>query len=266
MFVATTRLIQDKVLRADIGDCTKLFVELVFDPETKDRLKERSQLHKILAENPWVLGEEYNLWVSDKDLKRVLEKHREHLASDILIDDPVRVIGKRRGIVDLMLSRATRRHRADDIEHLVVELKAPKVVIGANEITQLKRYAMAVSQDERFHTVKGVRWRFWIVSNSYDDFAKGDIEGGPDPARQLIHRKNNISVGIKTWGELIEENRARLQFFQEQLQHSVDESAAIRHLQERHSKYLEGVIEIEDQAANNDVNNIEIGATAAAGG
>ena len=52
-----------------------------------------------------------------------------------------------------MLSRATRRHRADDIEHLVVELKAPKVNIGADEITQAKRYAIAVSRDERFHSV-----------------------------------------------------------------------------------------------------------------
>jgi hypothetical protein len=43
-----------------------------------------------------------------------------------------------------MLSRATRRHRADDIEHLVVELKAPKVKIGADEITQALKYAMAV--------------------------------------------------------------------------------------------------------------------------
>jgi hypothetical protein len=185
-------------------------------------------------------------------LKRVLEKHRAILAPDIVIDDPVKVIGKKRGIVDLMLSRATRRHRADDIEHLIVELKAPKVKIGADEITQAKRYAIAVSTDERFHTVKGVRWHFWIVSNSYDDYARADIDGGPDPARQLVHRKDNISVGIKTWGELIEENRARLQFFQEQLQHSADESAAIRHLQERHSKYLEGVIEVEEDATNQD--------------
>jgi hypothetical protein len=230
---------------------------IVFDPETKGRLKERSQLHKILAENTWVLGEEYNLWASDKDLKRVLEKHRTVLDPDIVIDDPVKVIGKKRGIVDLMLSRATRRHRANDIEHLVVELKAPKVVIGADEITQAKRYAMAVSKDERFHTVKGVRWHFWIVSNSYDEFAGADIEGGPDPARQLIHRKDNISVGIKTWGELIEENRARLQFFQEHLQHSADESAVIRHLQQKHSKYLEGVIEIDDGAANQDADEGE---------
>lgn len=238
---------------------------IVFDPETKGRLKERSQLHKILAENTWVLGEEYNLWASDKDLKRVLEKHRAILDPDIVIDDPVKVIGKKRGIVDLMLSRATRRHRANDIEHLVVELKAPKVVIGADEITQAKRYAMAVSKDERFHTVKGVRWHFWIVSNSYDEFAKADIEGGPDPARQLIHRKDNISVGIKTWGELIEENRARLQFFQEHLEHSADESAAIRYLQERHSKYLEGVIEVDEEPANQDSDDAQTGKTAAAG-
>lgn len=222
---------------------------IVFDLETKGRLKERSQLHKILAENAWVLGEEYNLWASDKDLKRVLEKHRKLLDPNIVIDKPVKVIGKKRGIVDLMLSRATRRHRANDIEHLVVELKAPKVVIGAEAITQAKRYAMAVSRDERFHTVKGVRWHFWIVSNRYDEYARADIEGGPDPARQLVHRNDNITVGIKTWGELIEENRARLQFFQEHLQHSADESAAIRHLEQKHSKYLEGVIEVDDEPA-----------------
>jgi hypothetical protein len=238
---------------------------IVFDPETKRRLKERSQLHKILAENTWVLGEEYNLWASDKDLKRVLEKHRAILAPDIVIDEPVKVVGKKRGIVDLMLSRATRRHRADDIEHLIVELKAPRVKIGADEITQAKRYAMAVSMDERFHTVKGIRWHIWIVSNSYDDFARDDIEGGPDPARQLIHRRDNISVGIKTWGELIEENRARLQFFQEQLQHSADDSATIRYLQERHSKYLEGVIEVDEDAANQDGEDTNPANEAAAG-
>jgi hypothetical protein len=103
---------------------------IVFDPETKARLKERSQLHKILAENTWVFGEEYNLWVSDKDLKRVLEKHKELLDPNIAIDEPVKVIGKTRGIIDLMFSRVARRHRATDIEHMVVELKAPKVKIG----------------------------------------------------------------------------------------------------------------------------------------
>jgi len=186
---------------------------IVFDPETKGRLKERSQLHKILAENTWVFGEEFNLWASDKGLTHVLERHCGILDPDIVVDVPVRVPGKVRGIVDLMLSRTMRRHRADDIEQLVVELKAPKVVIGAKEIAQIKTYAAAVSKDERFHTVPGVKWHFWVISNDYDDYAAEEIAGGADPTRRLIHRKNNIVVGIKTWAEIIEENRARLQFF-----------------------------------------------------
>jgi hypothetical protein len=50
---------------------------------------------------------------------------------------------------------------------------------------------------------------------------------------------------------LIEENKARLQFFQEHLQHTADESSAIRYLQERHSKFLEGVI-VEDEEPQSD--------------
>ncbi|NKE12509.1 hypothetical protein FVP47_07810 [Mycobacterium tuberculosis] len=74
-----------------------------------------------------------------------------------MIEEPVKIYGQKIGIVDLMFSRTSRRHRADDIEHLVVELKAPKVYIGADEIVQAKKYQLAVSSDERFQTVKGVR-------------------------------------------------------------------------------------------------------------
>lgn len=224
---------------------------IVFDPETKGRIKERTQLHRILAENTWVFGEEYNLWVSDQDLKRVLERHKKHLDPAISIDAPVKVIGKKRGIIDLMFSRVTRRHRANDMEHMVVELKAPSVKIGSAAITQAKTYAIAVLADDRFKTVKGIKWHFWLVSNAYDEYALNEIESGPDPERRLIMRRDNVIVGIKTWGELIEENRARLQFFQEHLQHTADESAAIRFLQEKHSKFLEGVV-VEDDETSSD--------------
>jgi hypothetical protein len=99
-----------------------------------------------------------------------------------------------------MFSRATRRHRANDIEHMVVELKAPKVKIGADEITQAKKYAIAVTSDERFATVYGVRWHFWLVSNSYDEFAKHEMETGPDRDRRLIAKGPRHIVGIRTWG------------------------------------------------------------------
>lgn len=216
---------------------------IIFSPETKGRLKERTQLHRILAENTWVFGEEFHLWVSDKGLKKVLEKHRDHLDPSISIEDPVKVYNQKTGIVDLMFSRTARRHRADDIEHLVVELKAPKVRIGADEIVQAKKYQIAVTSDERFQTVKGVRWHFVVVSNAYDEYAKSEIDGGPDPDRRLVTRTGVATVAVKTWGEIIEENRARLQFFQEHLQTSADEGQAIDYLRERHSALLEGVFD-----------------------
>ena len=103
---------------------------------------------------------EYHLWVNDKSLTQVLQKHRDNLDPNIVIEEPVTIVGKTRGIVDLMLSRSVRRHRADDIEHLIVELKAPSVSIGDKETTQTIKYAMAVAADERFKTVPGVRWHF----------------------------------------------------------------------------------------------------------
>ena len=34
---------------------------ILFDHDKKQRLKERSQLHRIIAQNCWLFGEEYNL-------------------------------------------------------------------------------------------------------------------------------------------------------------------------------------------------------------
>lgn len=214
---------------------------IIFDPDKKQRLKERTQLHKILAENTWIFGEEYNLWVSDQGLRKVLERHKKFLDPNIAIEDPVKVVGQKVGIVDLMFSRLTRRHKAGEVDHLVVELKAPKVVIGADEVVQIKKYAQAVTNDDRFHTIKGLRWHFWVISNAYDDYTADEIDS-VDRNRRLIRNTKGVSVGVKTWAELIDENRARLQFFQEKLDHRADESEAIRFLQERHSKFLEGVI------------------------
>lgn len=224
----------------------------MFDPEHRDKLKERSQLHKILAENTWIFGEEYNLWVSDRDLKRVLEKHKTLLEPEISIDEPVKVVGQKRGIIDLMFARQMRRHRADDIENLIVELKAPKDDLGSDEIVQIKKYAQAVAADKRFHSVSGVKWHFWLISNGYDEYVQSDIDGGPDPSRRLIHEdtKRNLKIGIKTWAELIEENRARLQLFQEHLQHNADESEALKYLREKHAEFLEGVIDEDEETEN----------------
>ena len=210
---------------------------ILFDPDMKARLKERSQLHKIIEDNTWLFGEEYNLSVSDKGLTAVLKKHRKLLGEEIVIDRPVKHISQERGIVDLMLSRALRRHRADELEHLVVELKRPKIKVDDDGVTQIEKYAITVASDERFRTVNGVRWTFWAISDDVDQYAAYRMD-----ERGVISSKNNITVGIKTWAQVIEQNKARLQFFQEKLGHQVDDETALKHLQEKYQKFLTGVV------------------------
>lgn len=228
-----------------VSDRLKFIIALesiVFDPEMKKKLKERTQLHKILQENTWVFGEQYNLWVSDKSLTTVLRSHKKKLDPDIVIDEPVKIIGKKQGIVDLMFSTAVHRHQADDIEHLVVELKAPSVKIGNKAISQTEDYAFAVIDDERFNTIPGLRWHYWVISNEMDNYAKQKIQGGPDRRRNLVHETERLTIGIRTWAEIIQENKARLQFFQEHLQYNAEESDALKYLQQRHHQFLKGVL------------------------
>jgi hypothetical protein len=225
---------------------------ILFDHEAKGRLRERSQLHKILETNTWIFGEEFNLWASDRELTTVLRTHKEKLDPELVIDEPVKLLTRKRGIVDLMLSRSQKRHRADDYEHLIIELKAPKVKLTSKELTQIKDYALSVSRDPRYHRVSGVRWHFWLVSDEYDDFVQSEINSGPDPDRRLVNRGPNFSVGVKTWGEILDENNARLQFVKHALEHNVDDSQALAFLEERHREFLEGVIIQDDIDATAD--------------
>jgi len=211
---------------------------ILFDSGPKQRLKERTQLHRIIAENCWLFGEEFSLSVDDRSLTEVLRAHLKILGNDVEIDSPVKHLTQSKGIVDLMMSKATRRHKANEVTHLVVELKRPKVVVDAEEISQIEKYAFSVATDERFKGV-GVQWIYWVISDSYGGFAEQRIT---DESGQ-IHKKGNIAIFVKTWAQVLDENRARLQFFQERLEFQADKGESLKYLQERHAKYLQGVFD-----------------------
>ena len=214
--------------------------EILFDKKTKKRLKEHSQLHKILEEHIWIFGEEYTLSVSDRSLTTVLRKHQELLGDTTMIDRPFQRISGGRGIVDLMLSRTLRRHRTGDLEHLVVELKRPQVKIGQKQIGQIEKYAFTVARDERLMS-GNTRWIFWVISDDIDDFAKDNILEN-EHNTGTIHRKGNCVIMVKRWSQVLEDNKARLQFFQEKLKYSADYKSSLKQLQASYNEIMAGVV------------------------
>lgn len=219
---------------------------ILFDAEPKKRLKERSQLHRIIAQNCWLFGEEHNISVDDQSLTEVLRKHKKLIGEDAVIDEPVKHIIKETGIIDLMLSRTIRRHKANELTHLVVELKAPKVKIDHKEVSQVEGYAFSVMEDERFRNVN-TTWVFWAISDDYGDFAKHRMKDSSG----LIHQKENVAIYVKTWAQVIDENRARLQFFKEKLEYQADKGASIEYLRDHYNELLHGVL-VDDEEGEED--------------
>lgn len=216
---------------------------LLFNNESKRTLKERSQLHKIVAENTWLFGQEFSISVNDQSLTEVLRKHQTRLGGGTMIDEPVKRIDGSIGIVDLMLSRSIPRNRADELEHLVVELKAPKVKIGEKECSQIKSYAYAVIEDERFRGLSA-KWHFWIISNDMDNYAERE-SNQDNRAPGVIYRatdKHDVTVWAKTWSHVLRENRFRLEFVRERLNYEIDRNDALQHLRETYAQFLKGVV------------------------
>lgn len=222
---------------------------LVFDPESKQQLKERSQLHRILANETWVFGEEYALTVDDKSLTNALKAHIKTLGRDELVQEPVLDDEGKNRVLDLLLARTSPQAR-DRHEHLVVELKAPNKKIGADEITQIERYAFAVAGDERFN-MTDVEWDFVVVSSGLDDYAAHKAEKTELSKYRpgLTYRSDDgrVRVWIKTWAQIISAAKHRHKSVQNSLKYNPDSEDAIAYLQEVHAKYLpEAMISTDD--------------------
>ena len=108
-------------------------------------------------------------------------------------------------------------------------------------------FAFSVMADPRFAKV-GVTWNFWAISDKLAPYAEQLVKDESG----LILEKPNVNIYAKTWGQVLDENRARLKFFQDHLDVQVDRDASLKYLQQRYAAYLEGVFEVDDSDAKSE--------------
>jgi hypothetical protein len=230
--ISASRLIADRL------EFLRGLEVLIFDPEFKPKLYERSQLHRIVAENTWMFGEQYHLSVDDESLTEVLKKHLSAKGIEMEIDKPVEREDGSRGIVDLMFSRNIQLAGSEEREHLVVELKRPKVKIDSKAATQIESYAFSVATDERFRAVPA-KWVFWAVSNEIGNVVSIKLNQ-KDRAPGILHQSEDphITIWVKTWSQIINDCKARLRFYEEKLNYSSDRDSSLEYLNNTYRKYL----------------------------
>jgi len=233
-----TNLIRAGKLVADRLDVIHAFEHVLFDADWKKRLLERTQLHRLLVHEIWMLGEEYMVGGDDDGLRDVLKKHLAILGRDELAPDTdVKLIDGKDGIPDLMLYRRRKADR-DRFEHLVVELKRPRDALGQEETSQIKKYAFTVAKDERFNTAK-CHWEFWLLGNDLDDFVVQETSSDNLPTGCLFDG-NGVRIWVRRWADVLSDARARYEFFREQLTVEASHAKGLETLKARYPHLFQG--------------------------
>lgn len=217
--------------------------QLLFDKKYKNRLLERSQLHRILIDELWVFGEQYVLGLDDQSLKALLESHLKVLERNTLAK-VVRSVGREESIPDVMLWRRYADRSVGRYEHLVIELKRPNKKLGQEELSQIERYALTVAGDERFD--KGTtKWIFVLVGDDLNKFAEEKCTQDNRPFG-LIVQKPHVEVWVRKWATILQECKWRHEFYRDKLDLEVQTSDASAYLQKKHAQYVPKGVEQSD--------------------
>jgi hypothetical protein len=213
---------------------------LLFDPVDSDKVGERDHLHRLLERELWIFGEAYHLMHSERGLTEMLRTHLKLEGLPTAGVQPVRRWDGKGGRIDLHL--AVRMHQFERTQHLVVELKAPGITLGREELDQVEDYANTVLKNAAFATDKA-EWDFILVGTDYDDVVENRV---PEDARDTGRFFNpaprsgrpRVRGYVRRWRDILDENRGRLAFMTDNLEHDPTIEEGLGHIREQYADLL----------------------------
>lgn len=209
---------------------------LLFDRVTKKRMLERRQLHRILAHETWLFGEEWSLTGDDERLTEVLKKFLGKLGKDVeLASEKVLREDGTDAIPDLVLGRQLET-RANHFAHLVVELKRPSHKLADEDVSQLRSYASAITSDERFDQ-PNTSWEFWLVGNETSNSVNDQREQEHLPFG-VVQNSKKYRLIVRTWAEILGDAEHRLKFVQKSLQYESNRDSGLASMRDKYAAYL----------------------------
>ncbi|WP_460781908.1 ATP-binding protein [Microbacterium shaanxiense] len=235
-----TTLTQLISLGKEVGDRIEFLSglnALIFDKATKKRMLERRQLHRILAHETWLFGEEWSLTGDDERLTEVLKKFLGKLGADVELVGEKLVLREdgSDAIPDLVLGRQLET-RENHFSHLVVELKRPSHKLTDDDVSQLRSYASAITNDERFDQPNS-SWEFWLVGNETTNAVDEQREQEHLPFG-VVQNSKKYRLIVRTWAEVLGDAEHRLKFVQKSLQYESNRDTGLASMRDKYADYL----------------------------
>jgi hypothetical protein len=210
---------------------------VIYTPGVSAEMREVDQLHPLVKDNVWLFGEAWRLSASEAGLTNVL---RAVATDDLALEADLVRQGRqvllpegKRGRVDLLMQR-TLIGPCDQHLRLIVELKRPSVPLGDKELTQIKRYARALTE----HAGVGQsKWTFWLVGSRVKDEIAGDLQ---QTGREWGHAisTEKYDVQVTSWGRLLDQTTRRFEFYKEQLEYGASQDESFAQVRRLHEELL----------------------------
>ncbi|MEE0885090.1 MAG: ATP-binding protein [Faecalimonas sp.] len=166
---------------------------------------ERDHVQKIVEQHFWLFGEQYNLASADERMKKALEKYLNILYGERNIDATLKDdIEQERRMDIFMCSVRNVENSFETIleENIIVELKAPKVILSKKVLRQIEDYIDFVRKQPNYNS-EYRRWKFIAVCREVDEDVKGRYEAFKDKGKiGLVLQVENYEVYAFTWDDV----------------------------------------------------------------
>ena len=198
--------------------------QVVFD--YTDYANERYHVQKIVEQHYWLFGEQYNLVTADQRMQKALANYLNILYGSDAPDATLNPDQEEMRRMDIFLcgARKTEDSVGDEIqENLVIELKAPKVVLTKKVLRQIEDYMDFVRKQPQFNT-QLCKWRFIAVCNNVDDDVRARYATNQTKGKKgLVFSVENYELYALTWADVFKSFELRHSFLLKKLK--IDQEA-----------------------------------------
>ena len=180
-----------KVLKTLVYECEKF-------------TNERDHIQVIIENNYWLFCEEYSIVSADRNFNYCRQKYleiTEGITHDIEKDKSD--CYRRRPDVFITRKRLVGYEESTlNEENIIVELKAPSVVINKTIYRQVEDYMDIISTDDNFNSQIRI-WKFIMVGKTLDQSIKKEHSNWSDKGKRfLVKQSDNYEIYAMTWDDL----------------------------------------------------------------
>ena len=166
---------------------------------------ERDHVQKIVERHFWLFGEQYNLASADQRMQKALEQYRNILYGEEDVTAKLNSDAENERRMDIFLCNTRNIETTFETtleENIVVELKAPRVLLTKKVLRQVEDYMDYVRRQPQFNSELR-KWKFIAVCKEVDDYVKSQYKALEDKGKVgLAFQVDNCEVYALTWDDI----------------------------------------------------------------